>query len=368
MPSTTTYQWIADGDMLDRFLDDLPTDAPIGMDTEFVRRNTFHARLALLQIGVAGRIALIDPLVVPPSAALRVRLEDQATTCIMHSAGEDIETLSGWLPDGPARLFDTQIAAALAGLGAGMGYQKLVATLAGVELPKGETRSDWLQRPLTDSQCEYAAQDVIHLDTIHATLHERLERLGRLDWLAEDCARLSQRAHVDDIDMQPQRSLRAASGWPRERQAMLRRLLLWRERTAREIDTPRPWLIDDTQALSLAENPPQTRDELAERTRGQRALRGAVRQSLFETLQQPLHDDEIDAAASIPPAPGRADRAALDRLKKAADQIADELDIPAGTLCPRRLLEEYLMTRQWPHALTGWRTPLLRPRLEPLLP
>jgi ribonuclease D len=368
MPFHSPAQWFADAGALDDFASALPTSPVLGMDTEFMRRDTFYARLALLQLAAGHDIALVDPLTVGPSAALRERLEQPTSVCVMHSAGEDIEALSGWLPRGPAQLFDTQIAAAMAGMGAGLSYQKLVQAVTGVELPKDETRSDWLRRPLSDSQRQYAAQDVEYLHAIHAELHARLERLDRLGWLAEDCAKLCKRADHDAIDLQPQRALRGAADWPLKKQALLRRLLLWREHTARRLDVPRPWLIDDKLALSLADQPPRSPDELAERTRGQRALRSAVRQSLSEELARPLDGGEIEATAQIPAAPSRADRTALDALKQAVDAVAAELDIPAGLLCPRRLVEELLMTRAWPAALEGWRKPLLQPRLESLLP
>src|SRR3546814_10057755 len=100
----------------------------------------------------------------------------------MHSASEDLETLSPLLPDGPHVLFDTQIAAAFVGMGLGISYRALVAELVGVELDKGETRSDWLQRPLTASQYSYAALDVVYLKTLHEQLAERLQQRDRRTW------------------------------------------------------------------------------------------------------------------------------------------------------------------------------------------
>lgn len=368
MEPVTSTQWIADPAALDEFVAAAPPGAVFGLDTEFMRRSTYFPRLALLQIEVAGRVALVDPLTVTPNTALRARLETGNTVCVMHSAGEDIEALAAWLPTGPARLFDTQIAAALAGHGAGLGYQKLVAEITGVELPKSETCSDWLQRPLTVAQQQYAAQDVAFFDAIHAQLHGQLAGLGRLEWLAEDCARLCRRHAASTGDSQPQLALHMAAEWRVEQQALLRRVLLWREATARRVDTPRPWLVDDKQALDLVATPPVSGDELRDRTRGQRALRGPLRGELLDTLQRPLEADEIHATQAIVPAPERQDRDALKALKGVVNGVAASLGIPPGLLCPRRLLEEFLMTRTWPEALTGWREPLLRTPLEAHLP
>ena len=250
--------WIDRREALDAWLAMLPAGAAVGLDTEFMRRDTFHPQLALLQLGWDGHHALVDPLAFDLGDALRPALQSGDTVTVMHSAGEDLETLSRFLPGGPATLFDTQIAAAFVGMGLGISYRALVAELCGVELDKGETRSDWMRRPLSDSQRLYAALDVVYLQSIHAQLAERLARHDRSAWHAEDCERLKRRASHRDGDPQPQRALRAAAEWPREKQALLRRLLLWRDRSARNLDRPRPWLMDDTLALSLAAQPATT--------------------------------------------------------------------------------------------------------------
>ncbi|MEP6880910.1 MAG: ribonuclease D, partial [Dokdonella sp.] len=188
----------------------------IGLDTEFMRTDTFAPKLALIQIEIAGHIALIDPVGDIDMGSLGARLGDPETISIMHSASEDLDALSPLLPNSLGTLFDTQIAAAFAGLGPGLGYQKLVLAVCDVDLPKGETRSDWLKRPLSDSQLEYAAQDVVHLPTLHADLSARLAARGFAGWHAEDCARLVERARHREPDLQPQTGYRGAADWTRE--------------------------------------------------------------------------------------------------------------------------------------------------------
>ena len=159
------HDWLATPAALDAWLAAHPDNASgpidrICLDTEFMRTNTFFARLALIQIGVAGAIALVDAPALAHMPGLAARLLSERSVCVMHSASEDLEALSAILPAGPAHLFDTQIAAAMVGLGPGLSYQKLVAALLGIDLPKSETRSDWLQRPLSASQLEYTANHV----------------------------------------------------------------------------------------------------------------------------------------------------------------------------------------------------------------
>jgi ribonuclease D len=285
----------------------------------------------------------------------------------MHSASEDLEALATIVPQGPARLFDTQIAAAMARLGFGLSYQKLVAQVLGVDLPKSETRSDWLQRPLSAAQLDYAAQDVAYLPELHARLGDALDALGRAQWLAEDCAALIERVRQSMPDAQPQRAFRSAADWPRHNQVLLRRLLLWREAAARRYDKPRSWLLDDAHALGLAEQPPASATELFERSRGLRALRSVQRDEVFALLRAPLDDDEA-ATAPIPPPFGAAQKRAIAAMKDAVADIAKRLDLPEGLLCSRRHLETLLTDRVWPGALQGWRKPLLHDALTALLP
>lgn len=366
MATEVPHVWIDNQHKLDAFVDGLSHPALLAVDTEFMRRNTFYPELALLQVADRDRTALLDPLAFEPGDAFRQLMANPDNTCIMHSASEDMEALSDLLPHGPGRLFDTQIAAALVGMGPGLSYQKLVHQVVGIELDKGETRSNWLQRPLTASQRSYAALDVVHLHAVHDQLQTRLVELQRESWLQQDCARLCRRAERDQGDPQPQRKLSGAAGWPAEKQALLRRLLLWREHTARSDNTPRPWLFRDNQVLELIANPPDNLEQLRQAMRGQRAMRSRQCKALFEEICRPLEESELHATQAVPAAPDRNQRATLKSMKQAVTKVADELDIPSGLLCPRRLLQELLIEQHWPDELEGWRRPLLEPRLAPI--
>lgn len=352
------HHWIAQPEAVASLLARHPDTRVIGLDTEFMRIDTFYPRLALVQVNIAGEIALLDPLALDGLAALAPRLGDTATVCVMHSASEDLEALALAVPQGLGQLFDTQIAAAMVGLGAGLSYQKLVAALTGVDLPKAETRSDWLRRPLSAEQLDYAAQDVVHLAALHRQLEQRLDELGRRAWHAEDCQRLLGKARSRDGDPQPQRGFKPAAEWPRTQQALLRRVLLWREATARRIDKPRPWLLDDPHIIDFVLRPPHDSDELFARAKGLRALRGAQRDELLDVLQHPIQDDEMDFAP-IFPLPTSAQKRTIAAMKESVVALAAELNVPDGLLCARRHLEALVFDREWPEALEGWRKGLL---------
>lgn len=354
----TEHEWIDNEATLAAWMARQPTSDILGLDTEFMRTDTLRARLALVQVNLGGRIALFDAPTLRAHAALAARLRNSACVCVMHSASEDLEALAGIIAEGPANLFDTQIAAALVGLGPGLSYQKLVVALLGIDLPKAETRSDWLQRPLTAAQRDYAAQDVAHLPQIHALLTEKLSALGRSNWLAEDSRTLVDKVCRAEPDAQPQRAFPRAADWPRAAQALLRRVLLWREATARALDKPKPWILDDAHALDLVSKPPRDGVELFERCKGVRALRGPQRQELLGVLLAPLSAEESDIAP-IPPPLTSAQKRMVSSLRDAVAGIAQALNLPDGTLCPRRHLEALVADGVWPAALEGWRKPLL---------
>jgi ribonuclease D len=356
--------WIDHPDSLPAFDD----HDPVGLDTEFMRRNTFYPRLALVQAAHAENRWLLDPLAYNVGADLRELVANRC--CVMHSAGEDLEALAPLLDGAPLDLFDTQIAAALCGLGPSLSYQKLVAGLLGIEVAKDETRSDWLQRPLTASQLDYAEQDVAHLAALHDKLSAELRRRERDIWHAEDCARLVQRARRNQIqtDPQPQRGFTGAADWHPDAQARLKRVLLWRDLTARKLDRPRPWVLDDAHALSLAQQPPATAQALFDRVKGQRALRGPQRAELLDLLQAASTPEELGALQPIPPMPRGETRRAIEAMRAIVQTVARKLDLPAGLLCPRRLIGEFAMTRTWPVEFEGWRASLLEKELAALLP
>ncbi len=340
----------------------------IGLDTEFMRRDTYYPKLALVQAAHENERWLVDPTAYDAGADVRALVARRC--CVMHSAGEDLQALAPLLGDMPLQLFDTQIAAALCGMGPGLSYQKLVAALLGIDIPKDETRSDWLRRPLTPSQLEYAELDVAYLVELQGVLAARLDRLGRREWHAEDCARLLHQAdrQRQGADLQPQRDFRAAADWPPEAQARLRRVLLWRDEAARALDKPKPWLLDDAHALSLSLQPPADPQALFERVKGLRALRGPQRSELLPLLHAEATPGELDALEPIVAAPRGQYKRSADAMREKVHAIAAKLDLPAGLLCPRRLIEELAVARTWPAGLEGWRRGLLEAELTPLLP
>ena len=338
--------------------------ARIGLDTEFIRERTYWPQLALVQMAVGDEILLIDPLVPGMTDALRPWLEDTAILKIMHSASEDLVAFKCACGVLPRPLFDTQIGAALAGIGGGMGYQKLVAEITGVTLPKGETRSDWMRRPLSDAQLEYAADDVEYLFALHDAIDQRLHELGRQAWMQDDALRLLASADNDEGEHWPHLSMRAAQFLDADAQRRLLRLLRWRDQQARQSDKPRSWILDNELATTLARTPPTDHDTLLRLFERFPKAPRKLSQAVWQALQTPLPDE--DQAPQPLPATD-ANKAALKRLQDVITKRGGELGLPDGLLASRKHLEALLHTSDWPTALGGWRREQLEPLLRPLL-
>ena len=343
--------------------------ARIGLDTEFIRERTYWPKLALVQIALPQddggiEILLVDPLVPGMTDALAPLLADASVLKIMHSPSEDLIALRQACGEVPRPLFDTQAAAALAGIGAGLGYQKLVAEITGVALAKGETRSDWMRRPLSASQLDYAADDVRHLFELHDALAAKLDALGRSGWLQADMQRTVELAIEDPVDRWPHLGMRSAQFIDRDAQARLLRLLRWRDTHAREADLPRSWVLDNELAATLARLAPDSReavgDAIGAHPKGPRKLVDAI----WSALGTPL-DDEADAPDAT--LAERRDKARVKAMQDAVSRRAAELGVPHAVLASRRTLGPLLDSGEWPEALQGWRREQLETVLTPLL-
>jgi ribonuclease D len=359
------YHWIDTPDALRARLQGWQGQKLVALDTEFIRERTYFPQLALVQLAVPGEILLVDALVPGMADALRPLLLDGAVTKLMHSASEDLQALARGAGAVPAPLFDTQVAAAMTGYGAGLGYQKLVEAVTGQQLAKGETRSDWLRRPLSDPQKQYAAEDVAHLHELHAVLSAKLRELGREAWLEEDAGRAVRNARNDVDDPHPHLALRSAERFDLPAQARLCRLLRWRDAQARAIDRPKGWLLDNDLAVAIARRPLADFNEFSGILDRSPKSPKKGRAELWKLLSAPLTEAELAIPAIRASEP--ADKQAIKDLQQEVAGVAAGLGLPEGLLCSRKHLERLLEGRGWPAALEGWRRALLEPALGPKL-
>ena len=324
-----TWQMIESDRELAELLSQAGDCSAVIVDTEFMRRNTFYPQVALLQLcfdggALDGRALLIDPLELSDTEPLKELLTRPDLVKVLHSASEDLEVFQRWLGVLPEPLFDTQRAAALLDLGFGLGYRGLVQLLCDVDLPKGETRSDWLQRPLTQSQCEYAAQDVTWLLPVWRELETRCREQGKFDWVLSDGADAVRTSRNNGVQGYHQRIKNAWKLDARQLGALMA-VCEWREATAREKDKPRSWIIDDKACLQLAQQRPASLGALRA---GVELPPPAMRRYGNELLQVIAEQEtvpESDLPETMPRPLDARQRDLVKKLKSRAREIGAEL-------------------------------------------
>ena len=330
----------------------LSTGHAVGLDTEFMRERTYYAQLCLLQLATTELAVCVDPLALASLEELRPLLSDHSVCKILHAARQDLEVLApavGTLTN----VFDTQVAAALVGFSAQVGYADLVREVLGIDLHKSQTRTDWSRRPLSAAQLDYALDDVRHLPTLRERLGERLAQLGREAWFAEEMALIGAESWVVDPE-QAWLRIKACADLDPDRQRLARLLGAWRERRAMSSNRPRGWILPDTALRDLVVHVPRDLaglEQIRELPDGIRANSGA----------QLL---EIISAAAVPaplaplPQRRRPDPSQLDtvaRLAETTRRTGVTLGLAPELLATRRELERLASGDRDGPLLRGWR-------------
>ena len=311
----------------------------LAIDTEFVRRRTFYPIAGLLQCYDGRQVVIIDPLDIADWEPLKQVLRNSAVLKVMHSCGEDLEVFCRLLDCLPAPLFDTQIAAGFCGMRPAMGYHGLVSELLQHDLPKDQTQSDWLARPLSREQLRYAAHDVYYLYAAYQLLAERLRGLGRFEWVLQESAALGTTLPTAVPPEDCYRRLKGAWRLSRRELAIARDLCAWRERQAREHDRPRNWIVKDATLLAIARQQPTSLSALA-------AIEGMPATTVRkqgEPLLQLVGEGRSVSAERLPPAlprPGApAHKEWLAALRRGVEACAERLGIAAELVLSRRQQE-----------------------------
>lgn len=367
MNETTEPLYIDTAEALAELCQTLRTRPYIAIDTEFLRERTYRPELCLVQVKHEELLACIDTIAINDLSALVDLLLDQSVLKVFHAASQDLEIFYLLCKTVPKPIFDTQIAAPLLGYGEQIGYGNLVNEALGVELAKSHTRADWTRRPLPKNQITYALDDVIYLEQLYLGMHVELEKLGRLPWLQPEFAEWEMPEKYDQAAGERWKKIRNIQRYKGETLAIIQKLAEWREIKARELNQPRNWLIKDDVLLSLAQQLPDSEQELGHIRSLERKTRERFGVELINIVTQ-------GRGATPEPLPPFVKKQKLNALNLARVQLlnawvhqrAAELSIAPGLLAPQKTLEK-MVTGDGRAALRGWRDPLLGDDLTALL-
>ncbi|MDQ7028607.1 MAG: ribonuclease D [Ardenticatenia bacterium] len=336
----------------------------LAFDTEFLRETQYRPQLELIQLATDDLLVIVDYRAVPTLEPLLDVLLDPSTLKVVHAARQDLETIYHLTRRVPTPLFDTQVAAALVGLGAQAGYATLVEHLLGIQLPKSQTLTNWAHRPLTEAQVAYALDDVRYLLPLHDELGRRLEVTGRSTWFAEEMERLaSPSLYAPVAPEEAWRQVRGASALSPKELAILQAVAAWRERVAREHNRALPLILRDSALIAIAKQRPRSKQAL-------RRLRGIHRwtlthfsDELLDIIREASHtprDHRPQRAACGYPPLNEDEMALLALLRTWVRLRAEEMHVAPTALADEHDLRELLRAhRQGTHdslpLLRGWR-------------
>lgn len=351
------------------------TKTAVMLDTEFVRTRTLYPKLGLIQLFDGDSLALIDPLAVAELEPLWALLRDQSVTKVLHACGEDLEVFQYYAGCLPVPMIDTQVMASFLGYGVSAGFGTLVNDFLGIELDKGEARTNWLARPLTAKQLDYAAADVFYLLPLYQKLQGQVEEKGWMDALEQECASLMlKRTKPVDPD---KAYLDIKNAWQLEPKqlAVLQKVAKWRVLEARKRDLALNFIVKELNLWKLARFNIKSKAVMA-----REGFDSMEIQRHANRLLKLVHDVEDMPAQQYPEKIVRlVDLAGYKQLVKRIKDEVSKVEAETG-LAPEFLASKkqvnQLISWAWkkqrpadelPDMLKTWRKPLFEERVLPLL-
>ncbi|MFM5114481.1 ribonuclease D [Aeromonas hydrophila] len=362
------YQLISQQAELDQYLASL-ADVPLAIDTEFVRTRTYYPQLGLFQIYDGEHLALLDPLTLDLSS-LWQRLGRAGQIAILHASGEDLELIQHQAGHLPNQMHDTQLAAAFLGYGVSVGFGALVNEFLAVELEKDQARTDWLARPLTPRQLEYAAADVFYLLPLYEKVMAKLHESGKFAWFEQECQNHSARKTQTSDPRQAYLDIVNAWQLGRRELAILRELAAWRQQEAVRRDLALNFVVKELHLFKVAERRPTSLRDLNElglapieiKIHGKRML------DIVAAAQQSDPDGWPEPIRRLVDYPQY--KAELKRIKGMVEEKAKASNIPPELVASKKIIHQYF-TWSWrmsdeeraradkPMLLQGWRHELV---------
>lgn len=361
MNEALSWEWVDDLGQLEQLLPHWLSAERVYLDTEFMRTDTFFPKLALVQISDGENIFLLDTSAAGISRALAPLLESKTVQKVLHASLEDLQVLSDSCGTQINNLFDTQIAAAFAGYGFSISYRNLCKSICAVDLDKGETRSNWLQRPLRDAQMQYAALDVLYLPKMYESLYAELQNQDRVEWVRSECEDCLATARQG---IEPaQAYLKVSRAWQLEHESLLclQQLAQWREELAVERDRPRSWIMKDSALMACARTMPVDQATLAKEVELSPAQTRRYGKQVLEIVEASRVADAEAYPPPLPLPPGKRYTPLSKLLRADVNDCAERLNVAPEVLARKKDLEHLMQTHSdtgsasLPQSLLGWR-------------
>ena len=348
---------------MEALLTQLNKETIIAVDTEFFRETSYYPKLALVQIATDSVVACIDPLAFDAREALTSILLNSEITKIFHSCSQDLEVLFYYLGEAPNAIYDTQIANSLLNEHNQIGYAKLVEEELGVLLDKSQTRTNWLQRPLTSKQIQYAGDDVLYLYQLQHILDEKLQQLDRKSWFDEESKKLLN----DKYSFRPDsdtlwKRVKGCSKLNRKKLAIVQAIALWREQLAEQKDRTRRRILADDIVINLALGEPETIQSLEQIIGRKYHFNHEEKQQLQTAISDARQTDTEDCPQNQFNTLDGEQKLLLKTLQQSLNTQAEKLSISTSVLCSRKELEKLILWQQQTDStppelniLQGWR-------------
>lgn len=369
------FEIITTTQRLDTICDHARTHSVVMLDTEFVRTRTLYPKLGLIQMFDGDNLALIDPIEIEDLTPFWDLLRDQSVIKVLHACGEDLEVFQHHAGCLPTPMIDTQLMAAFLGHGVSAGFGSLVSEYVGVDLEKGEARTNWLARPLTEKQLDYAAADVFYLLPLYETLLEKVKAKGWMEALELECAALMQkRTKGIDLD-KAYRLVKNAWQLNPKQLAVLQHAAKWRILEARKRDIALNFVVKELHIWKLAKYNIKSKSVMS--TEGFESMEV---QRYGNRLLRIVQDVEDIPAEQYPEKIIRlVDLSGYKQVVKHIKDVVTKVEVETG-LAPEFLASKkqinQLISWAWkyqksddklPDMLKTWRKPLFEEHVLPLL-
>lgn len=337
------YQMIVSNDELAAYCQAAAAAPVLAIDTEFVRTNSLAPKLGLVQLNAGAGVALVDPLSITDWQPLKQLMANAAMIKLIHSCTEDLEALAAVGITDIQSLFDTQLAVELMGWGSSVGYAKMVEQFTGKVLDKSESRTDWLARPLSETQLEYAANDVEFLLPLYTEIKAKLPKADSEALLLAEGRSLVERRQRQLPEQFRYLELKNSWQFSGRDLALLRDLCAWRQSYAQQKDLALSLVIKDALIYELTRRKPVSIEAMLQIDgMSPREVRrhGTLWLSMIKQARQLSAADVPQTFYETGEFPGF--KVLQQQLQDAINAAAKAADIPAELLSVKRLLNEYL--------------------------